>query len=250
MADQPSIAINGLSKRIRQAIGDTFAPRFTKKMAKAARDQIVKRTRLGYGVDKGTKRQVRLKPLSESYKKVRKGLIEFYTNKQTKQIFTVSKGRARKSLSKSAKASAKAKRAFKSAFELGKFNVTLDGAKKRRKRSKGKELRLKNLSSKTSPNKSNLTATGRMLNSLKFKGLPNRIEISVPATNHGKDLFGNATDVTHAELTRIHAKGATIKHPSGTIIKLPKRRYFDLTNAEKNKLVRVIRQSILKRYKK
>lgn len=255
MANQtPELVLKGLSQRVRRAFNDTLKPAFTKKIAKIARDQLVKRTRLGFGVDSITGNQVKLIRLSKNYIKVRQGKLRFYTNKKTKKIFTVPKGLSAKQLAaKAEKAKAakarKAARATKTVFELDKFNVRLE-TPKRKKRKKVKPARAKRLSSKTSPGKSNLTATGGMLKSIKYIGLQNRIVLEIPSKAHGPDLFGNKKDITHSELARIHQKGATIKHPSGARMKIPKRRFFDLTTAEKNKILRAVRQSVLKKYRK
>lgn len=256
MAQKPDLVIKGISKKILRAMDESLKPSFTKKFARVARDMIVKRTRLGFGVDRATGNQKRLVPLSKAYKKVRAGKLQFFTNKKTNKIFTVVPGKKKK---KSKGASSRARKAaasraakkFKTVFELGSFK--LGGSEKSKKRKKpGKKAlnRLKRLSSKTSPGKSNLTATGGMLNSIKFKGLKNKILIEIPDSGHGPDLFGNKVDLSHAELAKIQQNGRLISHPSGIKIKIPKRRFFDLTKAEKNKIIRLVRQTILKKYRK
>ncbi len=276
MAEKPELVIKGLSQRIRRSINDTFAPSFTKKVAKMARNQIVKRTRLGFGVDKTSGNQVRLQKLSDNYKKVRAGKLQFATNKTTDQIFAFNPNKRKKKKKKKSKGASRAakpvtpteindseskkttKKARKTKFKtkLKKLSKkAIKGASKAvtkiKKRVAGKKKkRLGRLSSKTSPSKSNLTATGGMLDSLEFKGLKNKILIEVPDTQHGPDLFKNPVELTHAQLAKIHEKGAIIRHPSGVKIEIPERRFFDLSKSEKNGIIRFVRQSILKKYKK
>ena len=233
MAETPEQTLMRVSSTLKKCIDEAFSPKFTKKLAKQTAGQVVRRTRLGYGVSQ-LGQQVKLYALSDSYKAVRRGKLRFYTNKSTQQIFTVGESpKSRPSRSSKRK---------KSLFKRLKGAI---GKSKPRKSSKP-EQRLKNLSPFTSPGKSNLTATGGMLDSITGLGRKAKIIIEIPDKRHGPDLFGNPVDLSHADLARVHQKGATVRHPSGVVIRIPTRRFFDLSNAEKKGVIRRVRQFILK----
>jgi len=64
--------LNGIFDRIEKAIGETIQPANIRITARFARDLIVKRTRLGYGVNNEFAAKSKLKPLSPRYKTFRK----------------------------------------------------------------------------------------------------------------------------------------------------------------------------------
>ncbi len=168
-------------------------------------------------------------------------MIEFKTNRETDKIFTVKFG----SISRPSRASRPIKRAPKSVAQ--RFKKAIKAAfKKKKPKKKPKQKRLSNLSSNTSPRKSNLTATGELLDSIVGYGRKAKIIIEITNTTSSDSLTDPlAPGIGHADLVRIHERGAKIKHPSGTTINLPKRRFFDLSNAEKKGLIRFVRQFIL-----
>lgn len=98
-----------------------------------------------------------------------------------------------------------------------------------------------NLSSLTSPGKSNLTATRQMLDSIYGQASDGRIEVTVDDAR-GPDLLGNSSSVTNSELIAIHERGATISHPSGTTMKIPARPFFHLTKDQLDRLGREFRK--------
>ncbi len=276
MAKKPEQIIDNINKKLKEITDIALSKAFLEPIASDTAHQIKKRTRLGYGVKNG--KQVRLNRLSKSYIEVRRGNLRFYTNKETKQIFTVDPG-AKKKIKVKSKGfggirSIKAiKPAKKSKIFTDEISQSLASRQKnpiRKKRKKRKKplsdrlkglfarkkvkekkrkkrapKRLSNLSSNTSPGKSNLTATGQMLDSITSTARKAKIIIEIPDNKRSPGLLGESTDLTNADLARIHKKGAKVKHPSGTSINIPERNFFELTNAEKNKIKRRVREIIL-----
>lgn len=101
------------------------------------------------------------------------------------------------------------------------------------------------LSSLTSANKSNLTATRQMLNSIFGMAKTNTLIITVNDAR-GPDIFGDPSTITNSELIAIHEKGATISHPSGNTVTLPARPFFNLTKDQRNRLEREFRKILLR----
>jgi len=100
-----------------------------------------------------------------------------------------------------------------------------------------KETRKKNktrLSGNSTPGKSNLTATGQMLKGLTGRAKDNQIFIRITGSRT-TDLTGYPSNLSNAEV-------ADFVEEQG-------RRFMDLTNAEKNQLIRTLRQKILKNMK-
>lgn len=71
---------NKTMKQIQIAAKDIQSPTSLKLIAVSARNQIVKRTRLGFGADRAGGQKKKLAPLSKSYKAQRKGQVAFYTD--------------------------------------------------------------------------------------------------------------------------------------------------------------------------
>lgn len=73
MASKAQLALKKITQRLQNVLGSATKNEELMSVAKFTIDLIVKRTRLGYGVDQnfGTKRK--LKPLSEKYKDYRRG---------------------------------------------------------------------------------------------------------------------------------------------------------------------------------
>lgn len=96
------------------------------------------------------------------------------------------------------------------------------------------------LSGKTRPGRSNLTATGQMLEALFgiYNSARRALEIDVK-DERGSDFRGKPSEVTNRELIDYNEKGlrrnGAIKNP---------RRFFDLTDSELNGISRVIRDRI------
>lgn len=100
---------------------------------------------------KANQRRYRLPKLSASYIETRKGKLRFFTNKKTKRVFSVQKG-----VSKS----------------FTRFAVP-------------------NLSSKTKPGKSNITATGFLLNNLRVSILNSKAAVVPGFKVRTRDIFGD-----------------------------------------------------------
>jgi hypothetical protein len=93
-----------------------------------------------------------------------------------------------------------------------------------------------NLDPKTKPNKSNLTATGTMLRSLKVSVRGLVIEI-LPKLKKMRTLTGKASSKTVDEVITYHMEGTN---------KMPARPFFQSSIADLNALRRKIRQEIFK----
>ncbi len=143
--ETPEQTLARISQTINDSVKRAFSPKFTNKLGKKASLQIIKRVRLGYGVA-DTGNQKRLKKLADSYKKVRKGKLKFYTG-------------TRKDGSRF----------------IGTYKPK--GAPR--------------LSNQTTPGRSNLTATGKMLQSIRGYGRKQKIIVEIPDKPHGPDIFGN-----------------------------------------------------------
>lgn len=144
MALTPEETILKASKAVDEAFNRLTTPQETKKIAVAIKNQIVKRTRLGYGVDPETGRRKRLPKLSQSYIDQRKGKLSFFTLKEKKIIVPYEPGTAPK------------------------------------------------LASTTTPGRSNVTATGLLLNSLGALGGRARVGVFMKKVKYSIDLFGNS----------------------------------------------------------
>lgn len=125
MATQIDDFSKKLDKVLKDAIKEIQRPSNMQKIGMSLRDDVVKRTRLGYGVEKNGANKYRFKPLSDSYVAQRRGKLGFWTNANGKAVpIDPSKSKSAKSY-------------------LAKNRIRLD--------------------SNTSPKKSNLTQTGAML---------------------------------------------------------------------------------------
>lgn len=78
MADSPSVQFNKHMINIKKAGEDASSPTALRLIGISARDQIVKRTRLGFGVDEPVGQRQKLAALSQSYKDFRNGRAVFF----------------------------------------------------------------------------------------------------------------------------------------------------------------------------
>lgn len=153
-----------LRDKIRKAAEKTFSDQYVETL----KDRIVKRTKLGQGVDPRTGNTTRLKPLSTEYKGTR-----------------------------------------------------------RNNRSR--------LSGTTQPARSNLTATGQLLDSLRVikKSIVNGIKYTITIDNkRGRNLDGSNSTVGNRDIARFQRKQG--------------RNFFGFTKPQINQIVREVRQTILK----
>lgn len=163
------------------------------------RDRIVNRTRVGIGINPETGRGERLKKLSRKYVNRRKG---------SKTI---------------------------------QRRANVDIAERRRARAESKKRGYKvkpDLSSKTSPAKSNLTATGQLLDSLTVIKLKLKnawgFRISVPDNRRGRDVFGqpNKQGLTNRKLAQYVAEQG--------------RAFMGFTKSQRNIIVKEITKFIIR----
>lgn len=131
--------IKNLSKELERALKKTLVeiskPSSMLSIGNELKEDIVKRTRLGFGTDKNNGPRRKLEPLSKSYVEQRKGNLSFWTNSKGKSVPVNTKG---KKLS--------AKQRARNKEYISKNNQSLD--------------------STTRATKSNLTRTGKMLSRL------------------------------------------------------------------------------------
>lgn len=171
----------------------TKSPRRMNNLGSDIIKQIKTRTRLGYGVQIGG-RKIRLKKLSDNYKAARRGMKRFFRNKKTGGTFVVEA------------LSAKELKAYRASKEARKENKALK-----------KSLTPTRLSLSTRPAKSNLTATGLMLESLTKRVVGTRIFISL-RNRRDVDMYGNNAKATSNQKASWQAKAG--------------RRFLDLANFE------------------
>lgn len=144
---------------------------------------IVKRSRLGYGVTEDGKQRYKFPPLAKSTKDQRSGKLRFYTNKKTGKIFTVGEASPEK----------KARGVRRKKSLIAKIKAFFKPQKTRAKSSGGgkKAPRASNLSQFTSPGRSNITATGFLLDKgLTVKAKKAQIIISASNIPYKKNIFG------------------------------------------------------------
>ena len=91
------------------------------------------------------------------------------------------------------------------------------------------------LSDATTPNRSNLTATGQMLDSMTVNPKRGAVEIEIKGRRTG-ELTGARSRLSNAEVARYVQKAG--------------RPFFKATTAEKNFIIREAKQIILAKYKK
>ena len=171
------------------------------------RDRIVNRTQLGTGINPETGTSQKLKKLADVTKLARKGEARIWSTPTGGKI-VVSANAQEKGIPN------KVKKSRREAFKAMYGNVRL--------------------SSKTTPSKSNLTATGQMLKSLttvkiKLKdGVAFRIKFS---DRRGRDMWGESSKATNSEIAKYNAdKG---------------RHFFGFTKSQKNEIIKDIRQMII-----
>ena len=160
------------------------------------KDRIVKRTRVGIGVDLTTGKGERLKKLSDDYKRQRK---------RAKGI---------------------------------KVRNKIDKQRRARTRERSKEIGVQiqpNLSSKTTPSKSNLTATGQLLDSLTVIKLKLRNAFGFRITvgdRRGRDLFGRPSKIGNKKLVQYLAEQG--------------RTFLGFTKSQRNIITKEIRNILIK----
>jgi hypothetical protein len=199
-----------LEKVIKGKITGAITKGFSLEYANTLKERIQKRTRLGTGIDPQTGSSKRLKPLADITKKVRRNEARIFSTKGGGKIVwtdgteDVAKG----------KGSKKNKQARKESFKAFFGDV--------------------NLSSKTTPAKSNLTATGQLIDALTVAKL--RISGTVSyliylGDRRGRDLFGNSSKIGNRELNKYVSK---------------ERPWLGFTRSQVNEIKRDIRQFIVK----
>ena len=171
------VKVSNIERLISEKLKKAVSASVDKSLARKLANTIKIRTQLGFGTD-GSGKQSRLKPLSDSYKKQRKGEIAFFTN------------------------------------EYGQV-IPYDPDY------------VQPLYSKTTPSKSNLTRTGEMLESL--RGFVNDNTITVQVTGIRDDGLTNREVLEYTE-------------EDG-------RPFLYMTNAEKNELIRELKNRIMKNLK-
>ena len=186
MALKPSQVLEQVNQAIDMAVKESQSKAFTDPLGKFMAKQLVRRTKLGFGVDEYSSQQVRLKPLSDSYKKVRRGDLNFFTSKAAGRPI-IPTGKAAGLKAKTSRKSRKKKGLISSLF--GKKRK----APSRGDRGKKIQKRLRALHGSTTPNKSNLTATGQMLRSVRGYGRFSKIIIEIPDSGRTEGLTGKKT---------------------------------------------------------
>jgi len=210
--------------KINIAIDKAFAvltnPKNTKGVARKIKRMIVKRSRLGFGVDPTSLKQKRFKPLSASYKEQRKGNIKFVTIKG--KVFSIRlRGKPRRA--RGAVTRKRKKKGGLAGLFGGLFGKKKSKTKIRRKR---KSPTASHLSRETTPGKSNITATGRLLDSLQSSGQKAKAIVTIPDNRYSINIFGDRLKKppTTAEVSRF--------------LKRQGRNFFLLSSSQKKKLER------------
>lgn len=165
----------------------TSSPRLMNRLGEDIVKQIRKRTRLGFGVSKSGEK-IKFKELSKSYKAQRQGKVRFFTNKKTGKVFP---------LVKKGTVSAKDLDSFRASDVARRSNTN--------RRKYNKLVKKPTLAPTTRPSRSNLTATGLMLESLTRRVVGSRIFISL-ANATGKDMWGKFSRVTSNQKASFQAK--------------------------------------------
>ena len=213
MAKQDDIELQ-VKKALSARLKNTLEKGITGEYVEKIRDRIVQRTRLGVGVDPETGASQRLKPLAEITKRVRAGQARVFSTKTggklvwTDGTFT----------------------------QEGKTDKTVSpAARQRRKESFQAFFGKPRLSDLTTPAKSNLTATGQLLNSLtvvKVK-LENGVQYVIRVGDRrGLGLYGEPSKIGNKKLVEYLAEGG--------------RKFLGITKSQRNEISREIRELILK----
>ena len=203
----PEETILKANKAIDLAFLEVSQRRNTRQYAEDIKNKIITRTKLGFGVDPSGK-QLRFKPLSESYKEQRKGRLRFFKNKNggTWVVDTTLTAKTFNSLRPS------------------------KTAKKQYKDNKG-ITKVYNLDQTTTPSKSNLTATGLLLRSISSVGKTGQMIISLKNKVYEKGLY--------------RERPKSIKTTSEVFDYVSKiRPFFGLTNPQFNLLFKDIAKEI------
>lgn len=143
--------LNKIIKNLEKSVQEGIKANSMKGIGEYARDLVVKRTRLGYGVDENFKPRRKLEALSKYYIELRKENSKL----QKKQA---------------------------------KIDARISAGKKVRKKSAGI---FKGLDATTKPNKSNLTWTGTLLRSLEVSTRKGEVTIIPDNKKHNEDNFTN-----------------------------------------------------------
>lgn len=200
------------SRAVDKAFSVLTRPARMKQLASKIEKRIVKRSRLGYGVSLSGQR-ARFPRLDEDYIEVRKGLVYWFTTEQGNRVRV---GPERKVF----------KTFRKTKFRFGGKKRT---AKKRRSLTKAPKKktisrRATNLSRLTTPSKSNITATGTLLNSIETRGQKARAILQIQRVTYTKNIQNRQINsgVTTIDVNRfLESQG---------------RRWFALTITQKNRI--------------
>ena len=94
----------------------------------------------------------------------------------------------------------------------------------------------KNLHETTTPKKSNITATGQMLDSMKSEGKAGQIVVNGPSGRRAKELDGKSRGGNNKDVARYVTEQG--------------REFFGLTTEEKSRLIKEVKKTILSNLKK
>jgi hypothetical protein len=197
---------------------------------------IVKRSRLGFGVRLESKQQYKFPPLANSYIEQRKGLIRFITLKNgavfpIKQFQELTRARIRSMGTKRARKNKSLLKRLKAFFGKKK-----EGAVKSKIKKVKPKLNAGNLSANTSPAKSNITATGLLLDrAIGATARAKQIIIFIKNIKYQKDILG----------FRIKNPPTTVD-VAGYLQDNLDREFLQTSEAEDNRLSRVMSKIIIK----
>lgn len=93
-----------------------------------------------------------------------------------------------------------------------------------------------NLHETTTPRKSNITATGQMLDSMKAEGKAGQIVVNGPSGRRAKELDGKSRGGNNKDVARYVTEQG--------------REFFGLTTEEKSRLIKEVKKTILSNLKK
>ena len=206
-------------KAIDKAFNVLTKPARTRQLSTEIKDKIIKRSKLGFGVaPSGQQRKFpKLKP---SYIDQRKGIAYYFTNKDGKVIRV---DRARIKTAKPSKSSIIKRKKGKL---IGLFSLQGAAKPKKPKKSTITRKRASNLHHSTTPAKSNITATGLLLNSLTSRGKKSQAIIILNSKRYTNNIGG----------FRIKKPSTTTK--VNKFLEAQNRRWFILSTSQKNKLQR------------
>jgi hypothetical protein len=196
-----------LEKAIQGKITGAITRGFSDEYANELKTRIQKRTQLGTGIDPKTGASKRLKPLADITKLVRQNKARIYSTKSGGKI-VYTDGTEEEGLSR------KQKKRKGEIFKSVAGNIRL--------------------SDKTKPAKSNLTATGQLINSLtvvKIKIAGTKAYLLTLGDRRGRDMFGNSSKIGNKKLNEY----VSVERP-----------WLGFTRSQVNEIKRDIRQFIVK----